>query len=277
MGSKQAVEGKRINAFGMDPDTLIIIGLDTEDGPEHPLYDKRIKLPLDDNMVKNVKTFGVKETIIVTKDADRVLVVDGRQRVRWARTANELIRNEGGEPIFVPALVERGDEKKLYGTMISTNEVRQDDDVLTKAEKAAKFIGMGHTVDEAAVVFGVTKRAVEIWMQILDLSAAVKKAIAAGKLSASAAKEFSGLSKEEQEKKLDELVTESTGTKRISKGATRKKTKGSAAPGKKRIKAVADNLKHPYSTILGWVLGELSDAELCSEVPALVKGFEAKE
>ena len=72
--SKQALEGQRLNAFGMDPDKLTIIGLDTDDGPEHPLYDERVRLPLDESFVKNVKVYGVIEDVIVCKDADgRVL------------------------------------------------------------------------------------------------------------------------------------------------------------------------------------------------------------
>src|SRR5512136_2177542 len=32
--------------FKFKPSELIIVGLDTEDGPEHPLYDDRIGLPV---------------------------------------------------------------------------------------------------------------------------------------------------------------------------------------------------------------------------------------
>jgi hypothetical protein len=40
---KQALDGTRINAFGMEPKDLVIVGFDTDDGPEHPLWDERVK------------------------------------------------------------------------------------------------------------------------------------------------------------------------------------------------------------------------------------------
>jgi hypothetical protein len=36
---KQALDGTRLNAFGMDPHKLVLIGVDTEDGPGHPLWE----------------------------------------------------------------------------------------------------------------------------------------------------------------------------------------------------------------------------------------------
>ena len=38
-----SIKGKRIDAFKVDPDLCIIPGYDTDDGPEHPLYDRRVE------------------------------------------------------------------------------------------------------------------------------------------------------------------------------------------------------------------------------------------
>lgn len=102
--AKQALEGKRLNAFAMDASDLTIIGLDTKDGPEHPLYDERIFLPIDEAMVRNIRAFGVIEAINVRKNGPNVEVVDGRQRVRHARIASQRNVEEGLPPILVPCL-----------------------------------------------------------------------------------------------------------------------------------------------------------------------------
>lgn len=46
---KQALDAPRKQYWLLNPENLVIIGLDTNDGPEHPLWDTRIKLPIDKN------------------------------------------------------------------------------------------------------------------------------------------------------------------------------------------------------------------------------------
>ena len=122
--SKQALNGRRLNAFGMDPMDLTVIGHDTEDGPDHPLYDERVKLPIDDAMVMNIASLGVREPIIVRKNGDAVEVVDGRRRVLHARVANELLAKKGEPLITVPAMLAKGDACLMEQVAISLNEIR---------------------------------------------------------------------------------------------------------------------------------------------------------
>lgn len=49
---------KRGQYFFCDPHTVTIIGLDTKDGPEHPLWDERINRPLDKNLVYDIQAHG---------------------------------------------------------------------------------------------------------------------------------------------------------------------------------------------------------------------------
>lgn len=281
MGSKQAVEGSRFSGFFIDPTKVTVIGLDTEDGPEHPLYDERVKKAIDPAMVANVKTFGVETPIMITKKGDQVLVVAGRQRVRWARAANEELVKEGvAELVEVPAVLHKGDDVALFGKMVTENEAREDDDILTKAEKAKRMMAMKKvgggevTIEEVANRFGVTDRAIRQWLAVLELSPKVKKAVKDGRLTATAASKLQGKSVEEQEADLDELISEAdaTGKKKVSTSQVKKKAKGTGSgPSRKLLAAMSEVAPHPYCTLLGWILGEMDDSTFLSECPDLSK------
>jgi hypothetical protein len=278
---KQAMEGSRFNGFFVDPTKMVIVGLDTEDGPEHPLYDERVKKAIDPSMVANVKTFGVETPIMVTKKGDQILVVAGRQRVRWARAANEELVKEGvTDLIEVPAVLHKGDDVSLFGKMVTENEAREDDDILTKAEKAKRMLAMKKvaggdvTIEEVANRFGVTDRAIRQWLAILELSPKVKKAVKDGRLTATAASKLQGKSVEEQEADLDELIAEAdaTGKKKVSTSKVNKKAKGTGnGPSRKLLIAMSEVAPHPYCTLLGWILGEMDDSTFLSECPDLAK------
>src|SRR5210317_1175692 len=122
---KQAIDGRRINSFALDPYKLTIVGHDTDDGPEHPLYDERIKLPLEQSMIANFRALGVKNPIRVHKTSDgKLIVVDGRRRVLHAREANRQLAREGEPELEVPVLQEKGSNEDLEMTSISLNEHR---------------------------------------------------------------------------------------------------------------------------------------------------------
>lgn len=263
--SKQAIDAKRSNVFLIDPKDLTIIGLDTTDGPEHPLHDERTKLPIDQAKVKNVIARGILEPILVSKDGDRILVVNGRQRVRWARAANELIGQQGGETVLVPCMVKRGDDSDLIAIMSSSN-LSEAEGMVSKAKKAQRYMDRGHDVEDCAIQFGVTETCVRNWQKLLDLAPGVRKAVEEGRLSASAAAKLAPLPRAEQEDKLDGLVQ--AGKKVTTRRATAAAKDASLAPGKRRIRMVADRLgTSSEAKILGWVLGEISDLEIGKALP----------
>ena len=260
--AKQALEGSRLNAFGMDPADLIIVGLDTEDGPEHPLYDERIKLKLDESLVRNIMCYGVIEPVTVTKSPDgKPLVVAGRQRVRCAREANSRLAVEGKEEIIVPVMVRRGEQSSMFGVMLSENENRQDDMPLVKARKAAKFMSMGRTEAEACIAFGVSKQSMSAWLKLLELEPALVKAVERNEISASQALEQAGAGAEVQK-----ALAEKVKGKAPSNGKKPKAAK-SKRPGKAKVSKMYESIKdvrrfEREAKALSWVLGTISDDQL---------------
>jgi hypothetical protein len=102
---------------------------------------------------------------------------------------------------------------------------------------------MGKTEEEAAIVFGVTSQCVKSWLKLLELCPAVKKAVDAGRISANAAVQFHGHSREEQEAGLAELLEKDgkpTGNaaRRIVKGEEKTTKELKDALRKKLVKAI---------------------------------------
>jgi ParB family chromosome partitioning protein len=258
--AKQAIESaQRMDAFRMEPEQLVIIGLDTDDGSEHPFYDERVKLPLDEAFVQNVMLNGVIMPIKVTKDPDgRVLVVAGRRRVMAAREANKRLKAEGRPLVLVPMLSpSRGEQSSMVGAMLSENEYRQDDPPLLKARKAARFMASGHSEAEACTTFGVTRVTMSAWLKLLELEPTLLKAVERNEVSASQALEQSGAGSDVQ-KALAEKVK---GKK--SNGRGRPKGKASR-PGKVKVVKMYEQVKkvsrlHRETKTLAWVLGKISD------------------
>ncbi len=277
---RQALDGTRLNAFGMDPNDLIVIGYDTDDGPEHPLFDERAKLPLSEEMINSLMLQGVLEVVLVRKNGDKAEVVAGRQRVKNAREANKRLKKQGAELIHVPCMVRKGDDGMVMGVSISENEIREDDPLTVKASKLARYLGLGKSEQEAATVFGVSLQTIKNWGRLGDLDNSVIKAIEAGKIKPSAAWNLSDLSREDQKVELEKLLANGHTTVRKAghavKNAKAKKggaAEGLEAPGKRLVAKVlkldrkAGVLSEDFARGVAWMLGELS--------PTSVKGLTA--
>lgn len=230
MGAAAIMPAKRGNLHQYDPNEPVIIGLDTKDGPEHELYDERIHLPLVEATVLNIMAIGVKEPIVLRKCAEgRVEVVDGRGRLRHAREANKRLKKLGEELVYVSAVFENGDDVHVQGVMIALNEHRQDDNVVLKAEKCMRLLARnGNDYKAAANHFNVTTAAVKNWVKMASLPSKVKKAVANGDISASAAAELHGLEKEEQVAQLDKLLAGATPKKNGKRKVTTSSAKKAA-------------------------------------------------
>lgn len=266
--AKAALDASRINAFSIDPHTVIIVGLDTDDGPEHPLYDERARLPVSESMVRNMLVHGwTHGAIELRKDGSAVQVIVGRQRVKAAREASVRLTKEGKEPLFVRAFVRGLDGADALGVMISENENRTDDSPWARAEKCKRYLDMGRSVADAANVFGVQAQTITQWMRFQDLATPVQKAIRSGRVSFNAALELADMPRDDQAAALESLPPgEPAPAKAIAKA--RKRVNGedeTVRPGFRKIKRVLEaNREEPFLTedferALRWVLGELSD------------------
>lgn len=220
-GQFQGLDVGRKDCWMFFPEDLTLIT-----DKAHPLYDPRVELPVKGELVEDIMLHGVLETCLVRKDGSDIIVIDGRQRVKSAIEANKRLGK--ANRVRVPCIVQRGEDVDLFAASCSTNEHRQDDDPMRKAEKAARLIDHGKTEAEVAVVFGVKLATIKQWMKMLELAAPVRNAVKAGKIAPSAAARLSSLSSDEQKKALEEALEMDADPKPKSK-ARKMSTKGAAA------------------------------------------------
>lgn len=176
----------------------------------HPLYDPRVRLPLDEAMVLSIMAGGIFEPIVVRKNGELkgkpiVEVVDGKQRVRHAREANRRLKAEGKEAVLVPAVRRRGEEADLFGVMVSANDIRRDDGPLVRARKCARYMAFGRTEAQASVTFGVTPTTIRSWLELLECAKEVQALVEKGEIPASIAVKLAKLPREEQPAVLAKL------------------------------------------------------------------------
>lgn len=279
---KKALDAARISGYAMDPNDLTVIGIDTEHKRgEHPLWDERSFYALDEGMVLNIMRLGVKETVIVTKDGDNVLVVDGRRRTLHAREANRRLREAGETQVTVPVMLERGSDAHLEEIAISLNTHRLQDSYMVNVDKAVRMLSRNNDEAVAALSFGVDVQTIVNWQKLAGVSKKVRAAIDQGIVAPTAAVKLADLSKDEQDAELEKLiaagpVTVATATV-AAKRAKRVKKNGHAddvlvAPSKKILKKVvefaeSDATALPEDFVRGvrWVIGDLS--------PTTIKGL----
>lgn len=281
MATKQAIPGKRSNLFRVDPSDLTIVGLDTEHGEgDHPLWDPRVELPVEEGLVRNVMVYGVIDPIKVRKEGEEIIVVDGRQRLRAAREANERLAAEGKEELLVPVVVKRGDDAFMFGVMVSANENRQDDDILAKANKASRMLAMGKDNKEVAIAFGVTEQAVRNWLAMLELHPEVIEKVKNGSIAASAAAKLAPLGRDEQVEALAEIEQEGPVTTAAAAAQTRVRrarqrgedetAAASMAPKKRSVKKLIEylssleehDLDSEFVRGVRWAIGDLNTASI---------------
>lgn len=284
---KTALPGPRKNLHMMDPDELTLIGHDTDDGPEHSLYDPRVHNEPPEWMVISAMDDGILENVEVRKvivdEEERYEIVFGRKRVRAAREANKRLAKKGSElRVLVPTMLTKDDDLALFSRMVIENELREDTDVLQKAELAARMRRMGADDEMIAKKFGVTPQTARNWDSVNSLCKDVKTAIRKGEISAHAAAKLSDFSSDEQVKQLKELKTEAkaSGQNKVTNKRARsasKKAKGDhdtlEAPGKRLVKKVIgleeaqNTLSDDFIRGVRWVLGDLN--------PTTIKGLSA--
>jgi ParB family chromosome partitioning protein len=282
---RAALDGTRLNAFAMDPNDLVVVGHDTQDGPEHPLYDERVKLPLDEAMVLNIQALGVIESVTVRKNGPVPEVVAGRRRVLHAREASKRNVAKGESAILVPTRVLRAEDSHAFAIAIAENELRRGDDPITRARKAARLMRMGMAEKDLSIVFGITTQQVRNLLSVLDLDPKVQKAIEAEKLPFTAAIQLTDLTREDQVAKMQAMLESGAvgvveaRRQRQARNAGKDGAEGTRGkrPGTAVIRKIAENeefmgsLSDDARHLLHWILGDESHAKKVKGLTALLK------
>jgi len=217
--SKTAIAASRGTIFKVDPKKLVIVGIDTahKSKREHPLWQPRINLPINHDMVESMVAFGPIEPVEcrkngTNKDGSDVLeVIFGVQRTRSLRIANDIRVKKGLEPWPMKVLVTSRDDNEAGEVIQVENHQRQNDDKITTALAMREQLDLGKDEEYVArVLFRCDVQTMQRTLALLDLDDEVKRHVQTGALSAHAAYELRGEPRERQR----EIVRELLGTPR---------------------------------------------------------------
>lgn len=207
MAGGQALEASRSSYFWLDANAITIIGLDTDDGPEHLLYDASILEPLDPELAENIRKRGVKNPVWVWKDGEATILVAGRDRVRTVRAINlgdAGIAIGDKEPMKVPAIVQKGSLEEMHELMVLENACRRNLDPIARAKLVRSSLDR-FGKQRTAEIFGKSQGTIDNWLLPLDASADVQKLVSSGEVSQSAAAALADLPRAEQKAVADEI------------------------------------------------------------------------
>lgn len=242
MGKTAIPDAKRGTVFYVDPHDLVIVGYDTNAGPEHPLWTPEAPhlLP-DDEMESSIYTFGVREAVGVRKDGDDLQVIKGRHRVVNARAANNRRAKDGAKPWLVPVMVAKGEDRDMLLEAQIENSCRVMRSPMDKAREAKRLLDSGVGENTAATAMGLSPADLTRHLGLFDLAAPLQQAVHKGALSLSAAQKLRKLSREEQ---IAAFKAEGGKvTARKAQSAVAKANGGAAptaAPSKRQLKALIE-------------------------------------
>lgn len=208
---KHPIDAPRTDIYWCDPNELILIGRDTPDGQEHPLWDTRSFLDLEEEFVVNILRYGVLVSVTARSLDGQLQVVDGRRRVLHAREALARQVQQGTpetELLRVPVRIVRGgDEAHLISMARLANSFRREETILEKAHHAQRMLGFGRTEHDVAVNYGVDETTVHSWLSLLEANQSLRKAVIDGQVAPSAAYRLARLPNADQPAAVAELVS----------------------------------------------------------------------
>lgn len=215
---KASSDAPKMSIFREDPKDLIIIGLDTKDGEEHPLWNERINIALEESKIFRLMEEGeITQTAKVSKRAPGYLgkkvIVDGATKTRRAREVNKRLglKPTDDDYIRIPCVYVTDDAEGLSSSMLTENAFAVVTPTIMKAREALRLMKLymgtkGMTKNEAIKEIAkkafVTTQAVNQWLDVFACISEVQKAFFDGVLPASVARRFKTLEPKEQREQL---------------------------------------------------------------------------
>lgn len=166
-------KGKRMDAFKMAPADLVIIGHDTNDGPEHPLYDRRVVAmvkagragvaSLIDSLLREKQISDVS----ARKNGDRIEVGVGRRRVYAMRfIVAEALDPKALVRLTYPIL----NDQQWRDRIIAENLERKDSDAFTEALAFADYVNAA-SVGELAKLTKLSHKTLDRILALVQMPA----------------------------------------------------------------------------------------------------------
>lgn len=270
-GGKSALPGARrgTDTFYLDPDELVIVGLDPGyTSRTHVLWVPSATAPVDADLKRRIKRAGKNRTAVkVKREGDVVLVAQGRGRVKAMRELKAEALAAGEEPIMVRCEVERGADLDLLEGIADENCGRKVEDPVTRAHLALQLLEAGREKDYVCEQVGVPSHAMlGNMLKLLDLVQELQDAVAAGRVAWTTAVKVHGRPSSVQRAlaRGEKPEAKDRGPKPPKRAAPRKLVSVLQS-----AEAWAQGRTSNEVTILKWALGYLADEDLAKALPHL--------
>lgn len=208
----------------------------------HYLHDPRSPEVPPAWLVDSIREDGLLVNIVVKREGDRLMVDDGRTRVR-AGLIVEAERKKAGEPppMFRYALLD-GSEEKAERAMHVTNAYRRVIGPASKAETIATYRGKSWPDDKIASLIAEPASNVDKLAAVNDCCPTVRALMEAGRIDWQLAPKFAALAVAEQKAMASDLVAAKiTGGRKAVEHLTGKKAKRNEAPSRKVLAVLTDH------------------------------------
>jgi ParB family chromosome partitioning protein len=216
--SRDALKAKgKTDVYYFDPKDVVLV-----DDRGSALYDERVDNDFKESLVLNMMyqpepdgpPQGVLKVLLGRRNPEtgKVEIIDGRQRTKACREANVRLKKMGAEPIRLPVQLKRANDTRSMAMLISANEHSTEDSPINRARKAQRYIDLGRDESEVATLLGISKSSVKNLLSLLDAPAAVRGAVASGKISTSDGYRLAKLEPAAARAKVAELVEQAPRT-----------------------------------------------------------------
>lgn len=217
------------NVIGRDPNDVIIIGLDTQDGPEHPLFDGPSNArDLTESGVAYAYEHGISDPVFLVRDGEKVLVLKGRKRTKELREANAQRIAAKLPPHLLPTIIKPGSYEKegmRRDRVVENWGLRNERTAIEKAQEAQELLDHNEMTEEQICDhLGIKKAQLKNHLALQQLGAKAAEAVNSGRITPSAALPLTKLPVKEQNEKLEEILASAPPGKRPTLERVRKAT-----------------------------------------------------
>lgn len=248
-----------------DPHEIVLVGYDPVPGYDgaagrsHVLYNADVNAPVSQDLKARIRRAGRLLTPVkVRKEGDRVLCVEGRDRVKALRE----LQDEG---VAIDCWVEvtRGTDSVMLQTMVDVNMGRKVDNPITVADYANRLLAAGLPLegeDGVSARVKLNAREVPLLVRLLDLCPEVRAAVAEGRVPWRRAAHVAG----------KPLVVQRL---LLSPQAQDPALRPPRRPARAKVQAVHKQAEawtdDKAKLLLGWTLGYVTDEALAKAYPQL--------
>lgn len=278
---KIGIEGStRADLFRVSPESIYIPGLDPhpETGEVEPLenfspyHRLRIKKPLDEDLIASLMEHGHMQPVLTEKPLRNnntfLSTLDGVQRIRNGRVANQRLVKRGDKPNLVEITVETDvtPERRL-SLMMGSNILRTDEEDSAHAEMAWWMLKVKKMdVGTVAGLFRKKKSTINQWMMDYGFSDEIKAELQSGTMEKTTARIVASMPKGKQAAVIMEAkksAAKKTGTRKDKVSvrdvlkASQKISTGFTAPSKMEMLAVIrEGIPDDAMEVLLWATGQ---------------------